>query len=58
MKVSKITFYYWLKVEQAVVIVSSTVELKQRIKELFELNHKIYGSLRIKEALKRERLLF
>ena len=58
MKVSKNSYYCWLKNKDKPGIKSSKIILKQRIRVLFDESKQIYGSFRIREMLKREGLIY
>jgi hypothetical protein len=58
MKVSKNSFYYWLKNKDVNKMKMSTVILKQRVTALFYENKQIYGSYRIQQMLKRENFFY
>ncbi len=56
MRVSKSSYYHWLKTKDTKKQKPSLVYLKKRINILFDDNKQIYGSKRIKKALQREGL--
>ncbi|WP_085951520.1 IS3 family transposase [Cellulophaga algicola] len=58
MKVSKNSYYHWLKNKDVVVSKTATAFLKERIKIIFEQSREIYGSYRIKKKLEREGLFY
>jgi len=58
MKVSKNSYYYWLKNKDTNTIKTSKTILKQRITALFYENKQIYGSYRIQKMLERESLFY
>ncbi len=58
MKVSKNSYYHWIKTKDKSGVKSSKIILNQRIKMLFEESKQIYGSYRIREMLKREGLIY
>jgi len=58
MKVSKNSYYHWIKTKDKSGIKSSKIILKQRIKALFKESKQIYVSYRIREMLKREGLIY
>jgi transposase InsO family protein len=58
MKVSKNSYYTWLRAKNTKKQKTSLMYLKERIKKLFDLNKQIYGSLRIQKALKKEGLYY
>ncbi len=58
MRVSKNSYYHWLKTKDIKKQKTSLVYLKKRISILFDQNKQIYGSKRIKKALEREGLYY
>lgn len=58
MKVSRNSYYHWLKTKDIQKAISSTTVLKERIKYLFDENHQIYGSCRIQKELERDGLTY
>lgn len=54
LKVSKSAYYRWLKNQTKTKVNSTTIYLRERIKELFTSNRKIYGSYRIQKLLSKE----
>lgn len=58
MRVSKNSYYTWLRLGQYKLPKSSTCLLKSRIKAIFNENHQVYGSLRIQKSLEREGLIY
>ena len=58
MKVSKNSYYHWLKNKGIKRQKASLVYLKKRIGILFDQSKQIYGSKRIKKALEREGLYY
>lgn len=56
LKVSKSSYYAWLKRKDCTKATSSRELLKAKIKTLFEESRRIYGSSRIREMLSREGL--
>ncbi len=56
MRVSKNSYYHWLKTKDIKKQKPSLIYLKKRISILFDQNKQIYGSKRIKKALQREGL--
>ena len=58
MKVSKNSYYTWLRVSQHKKQKESIVLLKNRITAVFNENKQVYGSLRIKKSLDREGLVY
>ena len=58
MKVSKNAYYYWIRRKDIVIVNSSKIKLKGRIKAIFEQSRQIYGSCRIRKKLEREGLIY
>lgn len=58
MRVSKNSYYTWLRTKDIKKQKSALVYLKMRIKKLFHLNKEIYGSIRIQKALEKEGLYY
>jgi putative transposase len=58
MKVSKNSYYHWLKTKDLDKEKSSKIILKQKIKLAFERSKQIYGSHRIQKMLEREGLIY
>jgi len=58
MKVSKNAYYNWLKSKDLIRIKTTKIQLKERIKIIFENSRKIYGSCRIQKMLEREGLIY
>jgi putative transposase len=58
MKVSKNAYYTWLRTNGCEKQKASLIYLKMRIKELFNENKQVYGSLRIQKALEKEGLFY
>lgn len=58
MKVSKNSYYNWLKRKDSPFIKPSKVYLQARIKSIFEESKEIYGSCRIQKTLERESLFY
>ena len=58
MKVSKNAYYYWIRRKDIVIVNSSKIKLKGRIKAIFEQSRQIYGSCRIQNKLEREGLIY
>jgi|GEM_PF-3291096 len=58
MRVSKNSFYSWLKTKDLVKRKVSKRILKERIKVNFEKSREIYGSHRIQKKLEREGLCY
>lgn len=58
MKVSKNSYYYWLKNKDTQRVEPSTLLLKNRIKAIFEESRQIYGSCRVQKMLEREGLIY
>ena len=58
MKVSKSSYYHWIKQKDVIKTKSSKLFLKERIKVLFEQSREIYGSYRIQKKLEREELFY
>ena len=58
MKVSKNAYYHWLKSKDSVLVKTSVMLLKERIKVIFEDSKEIYGSYRIQKMLERENLVY
>ena len=58
MKVSKNSYYYWVKNKGTVSMKPSKIYLKERIKTIFYDSKEIYGSYRIQKMLERENLIY
>ena len=58
MRVSKNSYYNWIKRKDLVTTKASKILLKERIKVIFEQNRQIYGSYRIQKMLERENLIY
>ena len=58
MKVSRNSYYHWLKTRGSKKEKASLTYLKKRIEILFHQNKEVYGCLRIKKALEREGLCY
>jgi hypothetical protein len=58
MMVSKNAYYTWLRTNGCKKQKASLIYLKMRIKELFNKNKQVYGSLRIQKALEKEGLFY
>jgi transposase InsO family protein len=58
MKVSRNVYYSWFRTVNSKKQKAPLVYLKMRIKELFNHNKQIYGSLRIQKALEKEGLCY
>ena len=58
MRVSKNSYYNWIKRKDLVTTKTSKILLKERIKVIFEQNRQIYGSYRIQKMLERENLIY
>jgi transposase InsO family protein len=58
MKVSKNSYYHWLKMKDIPMKETTTTFLKGRILELFRESRDIYGSCRIQKMLERENLFY
>ena len=54
MRVTKNTYYHWLKNKDSIVIETTKSHLKKKIQFLFEDSKEIYGSHRIQKMLERE----
>ena len=58
MKVSRNSYYHWLKTKGSKQEKASLTYLKKRIEILFHQSKEVYGCLRIKKALEREGLCY
>jgi putative transposase len=58
MKLSKNSYYHWLRNKDTQHVSSSTLFLKDRIKTIFEQSKQIYGSCRVQKMLEREGLIY
>ena len=58
MKISKNSYYNWLKVKDIPKKQTTTTFLKDRILELFKESREIYGSCRLQKMLERENLFY
>ncbi len=58
MRISKNSYYHWLKNKNVNNTKPSKILLKERIKVIFNENRKIYGSCRIQKMLERENLIY
>jgi putative transposase len=58
MKISKNSYYNWLKVKDIPKKHTTTTFLKDRILELFKESREIYGSCRLQKMLERENLFY
>lgn len=58
MRVSKNSYYTWLKTRGMKNTKPSLLYLKERIKKLFYANKEVYGSVRIQKALEKEGLFY
>ena len=58
MRVSKNSYYNWIKRKDLVTTKASKILLKERIKVIFEQNRQIYVSYRIQKMLERENLIY
>ena len=58
MRVSKNSYYNWIKRKDLVTTKTSKILLKERIKVIFEQNRQIYGSYRIQKMLERENFIY
>jgi transposase InsO family protein len=58
MKVSKNSYYYWLKNKDIIKVKTPKDLLKEKIKIVFENSREIYGSYRIQKMLEREGLSY
>lgn len=58
MRVSKNSYYTWLRTKDTKKQKETLMYLKERIKNLFFLNREIYGSFRIQKALEKEELYY
>ncbi len=58
MRVSKNSYYHWLKVKDKAAITTPKMQLKERIKLIFKDSREIYGSYRIQKKLEREGLFY
>jgi putative transposase len=58
MKVSKNSYYHWIRFKDVVKLETSKEKLKQRIRLVFEESRQIYGSCRIQKKLEREGLIY
>ncbi len=58
MKVSKNSYYHWIKRKGLVSVKPSKIYLKERIKTIFHQSKDIYGSCRVQKMLERENLIY
>lgn len=58
LKVSKNAYYHWLKLKDREFVTTPKMQLKERIKIIFEDSREIYGSYRIQKKLEREHLFY
>ena len=58
MKVSKNSYYHWIKHKELTVLETSKTYLMKRIRVIFEESRQIYGSYRIQKMLEREGLKY
>jgi putative transposase len=58
MKVSKNSYYHWIRFKDVVKLETSKEKLKQRIRLVFKESRQIYGSCRIQKKLEREGLRY
>ena len=58
LKVSKNSYYHWVKHKDLVALKTDKTHLMKRIRVLFEDNRQIYGSSRIQKMLEREGLKY
>lgn len=56
MKVSRNAYYAWLNTDRKQK--ASLIFLKQRIKEIYDQSHQIYGSLRIQKTLEKQGIIY
>ena len=58
MRISKNSYYNWLKQKNTEVQETSKERLKKRIRLIFEESREIYGSAKIQKKLEREGLIY
>ena len=58
MRVSRNSYYHWIKQKDVVVFNTPKKRLKERIKLIFEQSRQKYGSCRIQKKLEREGLIY
>ena len=58
LRVSKSSYYHWIKNKDRVKVKQSKIKLKQRIKAIFAESKQIYGSCRIQKQLEKEGLFY
>ncbi len=58
MRISKNSYYYWLKNKDLLVEKTPKIYLKERIRVIFEQSREIYGSCRVQKMLEREGLIY
>ena len=58
MKVSKNSYYHWIKVQSIIMLETPKVKLMKRIRGVFEESSQIYGSYRIQKKLETEGLIY
>ena len=58
MRVSRNSYYHWIKQKDVVVFNTPKKRLKERIKLIFEQSRQIYGSCIIQKKLEREGLIY
>ena len=58
MKVSKNSYYHWLRKKDNVIEKKACVLLKERIRSIFEDSRQTYGSYRVQKMLEREKLVY
>jgi hypothetical protein len=58
MKVSKNAYYHWYNTKDLIIIETPKMNLKKRIRIIFEENRQIYGSRRIQKMLERDGLIY
>jgi putative transposase len=58
MRVSKNSYYTWLRIDQFKLEKNSTTLLKLRITAIFNESKQVYGSLRVQKSLEREGLVY
>jgi hypothetical protein len=56
--VSKNAYYHWLKAKDSIVVETTRIYLKKRMKAIFEASREIDGSHRIQKKLDREGLTY
>ena len=58
MRISKNSYYYWLKNKDLLVEKTPKIYLKERIRVIFKQSREIYGSCRVQKMLEREGLIY